>query len=305
MARRDQTVGSLFVLLSTFGFGTLAIFTQFAYAAGLNVTTMLAIRFAFAALFAWPVLIVRRQWRVSWRRALTLALIGLCYIVNAVTYFVALQYAPVSAVTVIFYTYPVIVMLLSIAFLHERLTMLRALAMGLALLGGVVMLGLRFSGFSGRGLLLAGISGGFYALYIVLNSQLTHDIPVGITSTWVMSGMAVSFLAFGAVSGQMDFGFKPHGWPLMLGMVVFATVLPVQFFLAGVFKIGPMLAAVIGTFEPVVTMVLSALLLGEHIGVYRIVGGTFVLVAIILLRIPVPARVVEPVPAVSGTPSRV
>lgn len=305
MARRDQTVGSLFVLISTFGFGTLAILTQYAYRAGLNVTTLLTLRFAFAALLAWPVLVVRREWRVSWRRVLVLTLIGMCYIINAVTYFVALRHAPVSAVTVIFYTYPVIVMLLSVAFLNERLTLLRLLAMALAVFGGAVMLGLHLNGVGGVGLVLSGVSGCFYALYIVLNSRLTRDIPVGITSTWVMTGMAISFVVFGSVSGRLDFGFQPRGWPVMLGMVVFATVLPVQFFLAGMFRIGSTMAAVLGTFEPVVTMVLSAVLLGERIGIYRIIGGTFVLAAVFLLRLPAPGRVIEPTPVVDGTPSRV
>ncbi len=305
MARRDQTVGSLYVLLSTFGFGTLAILTRYAYSAGLNVTTTLAIRFVLAALFAWPVLIARRQWHISWRRVVVLALIGCCYIINAATYFVALRYAPVSAVTVIFYTYPVIVMLLSIAFLNERLTLLRALAMGLALLGGVVMLGLHLSGLSAVGLILSGISGAFYALYIVLNSRLTRDIPVGVTSTWVMSGMAVAFLLFGLGSGRLDFSFRPSGWLIMVGMVVFATVLPVQLFLAGMYRIGPTFAAVFGTFEPIVTMALSVLLLGERIGVYRIVGGAFVLTSIVLLRLPASGHAVEPSPVVSSEPSPV
>jgi drug/metabolite transporter (DMT)-like permease len=305
MARREQTVGSLFVLLSTAGFGTLAILTQYAYHAGINVTTTLAIRFGLAILFAWPVLIARRQWRISWRRVVVLALIGCCYLMNSTTYFVALRYAPVSAVTVIFYTYPVIVMLLSIAFLNERLTLLRVLAMGLALLGGVVMLGMHFTGLGGKGLILTAISACFYALYIVLNSRLTRDIPVGVTSTWAMSAMALSFLLFGLVSGRLDFDFQPHGWLIMLGMVVFATVLPVQFFLAGMFRIGSTMAAVLGTFEPVVTMVLSAVLLGEHIGIYRVVGGIFVLAAVILLRLPVAGEAVDSAPAVSGTPSRV
>lgn len=303
MARREQTVGSLFVLLSTAGFGTLAILTEYAYRAGLNVTTTLSIRFIFAALFAWPVLIARRQWRISWRQMLTLALIGFCYLVNAVTYFVALRYAPVSAVTVIFYTYPVIVMLLSIVLLHERLTLLRLLAMGLALLGGVVMLGLHLAGLSGRGLILAAISAGFYSLYIVLNARLTRNIPVGVTSTWAMSSMAVAFLAFGTVSGRLDFSFQPHGWLIMLGMVVFATVLPVQFFLAGMFRIGSTMAAVFGTLEPVVTVVLSAVLLGEQIGVNRVLGGLFVLAAVILLRLPAASPAIDPA-AVTGSPSR-
>jgi drug/metabolite transporter (DMT)-like permease len=292
------------VLLSTFGFGSLAILTQFAYRAGLDVTTTLTIRFLFASLLAWPVLIVRRQWKVSRRHAIALFVIGCCFIVNSATYFLAIQWAPVSAVTVIFYCYPVVVMVLSIAFLGERLTWLRALAMGLALAGGLVMLGLRFSGFSGRGLLLAAVSSIFYALYIVLNSVLTRSIPVGVTSSWVMSGMAVAFLLFGVVSGQLDFGFRPSGWPIMLMMVIFSTVLPVQFFLAGVFKIGPMLAAVIGTFEPIVTMVLSALLLGEQIGIYRIAGGALVLGAVLLLRIPVAPRPVA-LSVSAGTPSPV
>ena len=294
MERRDQTIGSLLVLLSTFGFGSLAILTQFAFRAGLNVTTTLTIRFVFASLLAWPVLIVRRQWKVSRRHALGLVLIGCCFIANSSTYFLALQYAPVSAVTVIFYGYPVVVMILSILFLGERLTWLRALAMGLALTGGMVMLGLQFSGLGGPGLALAAVSGVFYALYIVLNSRLTRTIPVGVTSTWVMTGMAGAFLAYGLVSGSLDFGFQPRGWLIMLLMVVFATVLPVQFFLAGVFKIGPTIASVLGTFEPIITMVLSALLLGEQIGIYRIAGGALVLGAVLLLRIPVAARVTVP-----------
>jgi drug/metabolite transporter (DMT)-like permease len=303
MERRDQTIGASLVLLSTLGFGSLAILSQYAFRAGLDVTTTLTIRFLFASLFAWPVLLVRRQWKVSRRHAVALFLIGCCYIVNSATYFLAIQYAPVSAVTVIFYCYPVVVMILSIAFLGERLTWLRALAMGLALAGGLVMLGLRFSGFSGRGLLLAAVSAIFYALYIVLNSLLTRPIPVGITSTWVMSGMAVAFLLFGLLSGRLDFGFRPSGWPIMLLMVVFSTVLPVQFFLAGVFRIGPMLAAVIGTFEPIVTMVLSALVLGEQIGIYRIAGGALVLGAVLLLRIPVAPRPVEPAATAGGLSS--
>ncbi len=305
MSRRDQTVGSLFVLLSTAGFGTLAILTQYAYRAGLNVTTTLSIRFVLAALFAWPVLIARRQWRITWRQAATLALIGGCYLVNAVTYFVSLRYAPVSAVTVIFYTYPVIVMLLSLLLLNERLTLLRLLAIGLALFGGAVMLGLRLTGLSARGLILAGISAGFYALYIVLNAKLTRNIPVGVTSTWAMSSMAVAFLVFGELTGRLDFGFAPHGWLIMLAMVVFATVLPVQFFLAGMFRIGSTMAAVFGTLEPVVTMVLSAVLLGEQIGIYRVVGGIFVLAAILVLRLPAASRAPTPMPTASGTPSRV
>jgi drug/metabolite transporter (DMT)-like permease len=305
MARREQTVGSLMVLCSTAGFGTLAVLTQYAYRAGLNVNTTLAIRFALAALFAWPVLILRRQWRISWRRIVMLALIGSCYLINAVAYFIAIRDAPVSAVTVIFYTYPIVVLLLSILLLDERLTLLRVLAIGLALAGCVVMLGMHVGGLNGRTLLLASASSAIYALYIVLNARLTHDLPVGVTSTWIMTSMAAGFVLFGAFSGKLDFGFQPRGWLIMLGMVVFATVLPVQFFLAGMFRIGSTMAAVFGTMEPVVTVVLSVLLLGEHVGLARIIGGICVLAAVILIRLPVASPKPELAAATTSTPSSV
>jgi drug/metabolite transporter (DMT)-like permease len=60
-------------------------------------------------------------------------------------------------------------------------------------------------------------------------------------------------------------------------------VVPVVTFLAGLARIGPTNAAMISTLEPVVTVALAALLLGETLQPVTLVGGGLILVAVLLL----------------------
>jgi len=62
-----------------------------------------------------------------------------------------------------------------------------------------------------------------------------------------------------------------------------ATVLPGVTFLAGLHRIGPTHAAMLSTLEPVVTVLLAALLLGELIRPVTLVGGGLILAAVLLL----------------------
>jgi len=47
--------------------------------------------------------------------------------------------------------------------------------------------------------------------------------------------------------------------------------------------VGPTNASVLSTFEPVTTVILAFLFLGEEIGPMRITGGALILMAVILL----------------------
>jgi drug/metabolite transporter (DMT)-like permease len=58
---------------------------------------------------------------------------------------------------------------------------------------------------------------------------------------------------------------------------------PVVTFLAGLARIGPTNAAMISTLEPVVTVALSALLLGETLQPVTLLGGSLILAAVLLL----------------------
>lgn len=287
MERGGQAVGIGLVVLSAIGFAGTPTLAALAYDAGINVPTTLALRFSAAALLAWPFLLLRRQAAVPRAHLAGLALSGAFFVANTSTFFLAVRYAPASTAALIFYSYPAIVTLLAVLWLGERLTPVRAVALGLALFGCLLTLGFDLAGADARGLLLAFVSACFYSGYIVLSSRVVRGISVVQASTWTMSGMALAFVAFALLSGSLDLGFQPRGWLVMVTMVVASTVIAVLAFLAGVMRLGPARASIIATLEPAVAVVLAAVVLRESIGPLTALGGLAILTAVVLLRLPV------------------
>jgi len=73
------------------------------------------------------------------------------------------------------------------------------------------------------------------------------------------------------------------GWISIIAIALISTVLGIVTFLAGLRRIGPANASMLSTLEPVVTVFLAAIALGETITFFRIVGGMMVLSAVILI----------------------
>jgi drug/metabolite transporter (DMT)-like permease len=67
------------------------------------------------------------------------------------------------------------------------------------------------------------------------------------------------------------------------GIVVLATIIPVTTFLAGLKRIGPTDASLLSTLEPVVTVILAALIFGESLPLLSLLGGGLILAAVVLL----------------------
>jgi drug/metabolite transporter (DMT)-like permease len=74
-----------------------------------------------------------------------------------------------------------------------------------------------------------------------------------------------------------------EGWIVVVSIVLVATVLPAVSFLAGLERIGPANASMLSTLEPVSTVLLAALLLGETLLPMTLLGGSLILASVILL----------------------
>ena len=68
-----------------------------------------------------------------------------------------------------------------------------------------------------------------------------------------------------------------------------STVVAVSAFFAGLRRVGPSEAAILSTFEPVVTVVLAFFVLGERLTPLQLAGGALVLAAVVLLQLPAAA----------------
>jgi drug/metabolite transporter (DMT)-like permease len=277
----NRLIGIILVGISAASFGTFAILGRYAYADGMDAPTVLFLRFSLATLVLCPIVTVRRE---ALPRGPTLVrLVGMGaigYVGQAMAYLTALKYASSGLVALLLYLYPIFVALLSAIVLREKITQPTAQALALALIG----LGLTVGPEGGQllGILLAIAAAMIYSVYILVGTQVLRQVSPLMSSTIIFGSAA-------AVSGLLMLAGGPHwpasraGWANIGVIVIIATVVPVVTFLGGLERIGPTNAALLSTLEPAVTVVLAALLLGERLQPLSLLGGSLILLAVVLL----------------------
>jgi drug/metabolite transporter (DMT)-like permease len=102
------------------------------------------------------------------------------------------------------------------------------------------------------------------------------------SSTVIFASAGAVYGALTAVSGA-HFPQTGAGWAAVGAIVIVATVIPVVTFLAGLQRIGPTNASMLSTLEPVVTVILSAMLFGDVLKPVILAGGLLILMAVIIL----------------------
>jgi drug/metabolite transporter (DMT)-like permease len=269
-------------------FGLMPIFARAAYAAGANVFTALTFRFAIAAVV---LLLISRIRGLALPRGRTLlglvALGGLVYTGQALTYFAALSLAPAGLAVLLLYLYPGMVMLLATLAGQERLTRTKLAAVALALLGSA----LTVSGGAGSARLTPGLALGvffgvlcavLYAVYIVAGAGVTARAGA-IPSCVVLTGCAAAVTAVPMLAQTPRLPHGAVGWAAIVGVALVSTVLGTVTFIAGLARLGPSTSATLSTLEPVVTVVLAGVLLAEPLGPVQLVGGVLILGAALLV----------------------
>jgi len=270
------------VLLSGASFGTLAISARLAYAAGGDVTAVLFLRFAVAGATMAGIMALRRERWPRGRLLAALALLGgIGYVGQSLAFFTALTLASAALVSLLLYLYPAIVTLVSAAFLGERITRRRGVALGLAVAGSALTVG-QAGGGRALGVVLGVLAALVYSLYIVVGSRVTPAAGAIPSSTVVMLTAAAVYGALVVVQ-RPAFPTGVQGVLAVLGLALVATVVAVVAFFAGLERIGPTETSSLSTVEPAVTVVLAAAVLGETISPLQIAGGALILTAVVLL----------------------
>ena len=280
----NRWIGPILIVISAVSFGALPIFARLAYAAGATPTTVLLLRFVLAAVVMVFVMIVRRIPFPRGRVLLGLVLMGgLGYVGQSFAYFTALTMASAGLVALLLYLYPAIVTLLSAFIFKDRLTLTKMGAVLLALVGTVLTIGPTGGGRT-LGIMLGIAAAVIYSIYILAGSRITPQAGSIPSSTIVMISAALVYSGIVTVQGPA-FPVTPLGWAAIVAIALISTVLAIVAFFAGLERIGPSRASTISTFEPVVSVVLAALVLGESFNALQVVGGCLILVAALICSV--------------------
>lgn len=281
MARREPGVGFALILISATAFGAMPIFARLAYASGVDTFTLLAIRFTMATAMLAAVLAVRRQ-RLPRGRVLAglVAMGALGYVGQAACYFTALTLTSAAMVALLLYLYPAMVAAASAIVLKERLHARTLVALALALAGAAMTVGFDAGG-SLAGAAFAIGAAVVYTIYIIAGTGLMRVVSPIPATTVIMASAAIVYAVLTALRGPRWPG-TGGGYVAILAVAVVTVIATVTFF-AALERIGPTDASLLSTLEPVVSVVLAALVLGERLPPLSLLGGALILAAAALV----------------------
>lgn len=285
-AERRRRAGLAACLVSATGFGALPVLGKEAFDAGLRPLSLLWGRFGLAAIAFWLLVIfVVRPARPPVRYVVA----GLCmgafgYALEAGLFFVALERIDASLVELLLYAYPAIVTAAAMASGRDAPSSRLLGALGLATMGVIlVFAGSLASGVDAIGLALGLGAAVVYSGYILAGERVVPVIHPVLLAALVATGATASFTVAGLVKGGLPHPRTAAGWSAVAVIAVVATVVPMAALFAGIARVGAPTASIVSTFEPVVTVVLAGLVLGETLTIVEAIGAACVIAAVRLL----------------------
>jgi drug/metabolite transporter (DMT)-like permease len=276
--------GLLLCLLSAAGFAAMPIFARQAYATGIELTPLLALRFVMAAAMLWALVLLRRRPLGSPRGLALGAALGFGgYALQAGLYFGAIQRIDVGLASLLLYAYPSFVTLAAFALRRESPTRRKLGALGLASSGVILVLAGGTGAIDPVGAAMALACAGFYTVFILGSERASAKVPAVPFAASVATGAAVTFAIAALFTGGVQASGEGVMWAAVIALV--STVIPIVLFTAGLARVGASTTAIASAVEPALTVALAWLVLGETLGPFQLAGGALVLSAVVLLQL--------------------
>lgn len=277
-------MGVLYILVSGACFGLLPWFVRIAYGHGADPFGMLAARFTMAAVMLLAIRAVRMRGTPlpRGRTLVNLLLLGAVgYAPQSTFFFNGVKRIDISLATVIFYTYPVFVVLASWLVFRHRPSRVTVVCLAAAVAGAALTAGQVGSG-SITGVLLMLGAAIWYTGYILVSTKIVAEVDALTSITTVMLGASAAHLVI-LVLDSASLPSDAKGWAATAAAAFFSTVIAMGFFFAGIKIVGPGAAAVLSTIEPVVSIIVGVTALGESLNAVRVAGALMVLVSVAVL----------------------
>lgn len=278
MNDRGDLVGGLYAVVASVAFGGVTVMGRRLASGGLDVTSLLGMRFGIASLTLFAVLVLRRGAlrppRREWGKLVLLGIFG--YGVEAAFFFTALRFGTATSVTLLFFTYPVFV------------------TVGSALLGrgmpGWLVAGSLVAALSGTGIVVAsggGIDITAAGIAFALASSLTFTAyllgaeaslratPSLTGAAWVAGSASVGLTATALVGGNAEAPANAVDAATVLAMGLGTAIAFVTLF-GALRRLGAVRTSVVMATEPVAAAAFAIAFLGEPLRALMVLGGVLI-----------------------------
>lgn len=260
----------------------MAIFATNAYASGISTPSMLFFRFLIATLTMLPIALIQKREFPKGKDLVILMGMGMIgYAGQSYSFFTALTLIPAPLVAILLYLYPVIVAVLSIFVLNEKFKTNRVIALMLAVTGTFLVIGFE-AGSSLKGIFFGISAAVIYSVYTIVGSKVMARNDAFTASIVVIASACLVYGAVNLKTGLM-IPDDPVVWVNIVCIAIICTFIAIYTYFEGMKSTGAVNAAMLSTFEPVTTMLLASIFLGQYIRILQFGGTAMILASAIII----------------------
>ena len=220
-----------------------------------------------------------------WQLLISGAAIG----VNWILLFEAYRYTTVATATVCYYLAPLFLLLLS-PLLGEKLTVKKLLCVLVALVGMVFVSGVMEGGLPAfselKGILLGIGAAILYASVMLMNKKLS-PIPAYDKTNMQLGAAALAILPYLLIGGGFGIGgLTAWQWAIFIVLGIVHTGIAYALYFGSMKDLSSQTIAIFSYIDPVVAVLLSALVLREPISLWGILGTVLILGSALFSELP-------------------
>lgn len=287
-----EIIAALCVIAAGILWGTMGIFVRCFGAWGFSTIQITAFRILLAAVIFVVFLAVTDRKKLKIRLRDIPLFIGLgvgSIFLMSVTYFSTMQRTSLSVAAILLYTAPIFVMLMSVLFLKEKLTVRKLVALAAAFAGCVLVTGIGGeAAVDGIGIATGLLSGLSYALYSILGIfALRRYHPYTVSAYSFVMAVLAELCVCHPVEMARRASETPEPWKILAlaaVMAFFTAFAPYLLYTMGLRRVEAGKAAIMATVEPMVATILGVAVFREELTAWSIAGIVLILLAIGILN---------------------
>lgn len=284
---RRKLKGVLCGIIAAVCYGTNPLGVLPLYAEGLNASSVLIYRFAFATITLAAILLIQgKSLAVTKRELAILAPLGVLMSTSSITLYLSFHYMDAGIASTLLFVYPVMVAVLMAVFFKERVTMTTSLAILLALFG----IGLLYHGDGNATLSLTGValvmlSSLSYAIYIIwVNKSPLRMSSLKLTFYVILFGsLTITTCSFFSPEGPIQWPPSWRAWAFGWMLALLPTVISLVTMAVSVREVGSTPTAIMGALEPVTAVIIGTFVFDETFTMRLAVGIVLILSAVVLI----------------------
>lgn len=278
------------LILSMFIFGTIGIFRRYIPLP----SSLLAMSRGFIGVAFLLVFILIKKEKFNFKyikdRFLLLCVSGVLIGFNWILLFEAYNYTTVATATLCYYMAPVFVIIASPFLFKEKLNFKKVSCIIIALVGMVLVSGIIETGFSGiaelKGVLFGLSAAALYATVVLMNKK-TAGVPIYSKTIIQLGSAGLVLLPYTLLTENLaTLNFEPLTIIALLIVGIIHTGWAYALYFGSMDNLKAQTVAIFSYIDPVVAIILSAIILNEKMSIFSIIGAILVLGSTFISELP-------------------